>query len=147
MPRISRRNARARGQTQATVSLTPLIDTALTLLVIFMVATPMMHRGIKVELPKGHTDEVKQAQKQQDLVVYVDKKKQLYLNGKAVTQTTLLSELKLLLASRKSGKDETVIVKGDGDASYDAILSVVDTLKHAGGITYVALATQKPRES
>jgi biopolymer transport protein ExbD len=143
MARISRR-LRARQQGQATVSLTPLIDTALTLLVIFMVATPMMHRGIKVELPKGNANEVKNEQKQQDLVVYIDKKDQVYLNGTAVTKTTLITELKKLMQKNKS---ETVVVKADEGVSYGSVISVVDSLKHTGGITYVALATQRPRES
>lgn len=145
MARISRRSMRsARGHGQATVSLTPLIDTALTLLVIFMVATPMMHRGIKVELPKGNADEVKNAQKQQDVVVYIDKKEQINVNGKAVTKATLIPELKSLL---KQTKQETVVVKADEGVSYGTVISVVDTIKHTGGITYVALATQRPRES
>lgn len=143
MARLSRR-LRARQHGQATVSLTPLIDTALTLLVIFMVATPMMHRGIKVELPKGNANEVKNEQKQQDLVVYIDKNDQVYLNGAAVTQTGLIPELKKLM---QKTKQDTVVVKGDKDVRYESVMSVVDAIKHTGGITYVALATQRPRES
>lgn len=137
----TRRTRHRQGQ-QATVSLTPLIDTALTLLVIFMVATPMMHRGIKVELPQGNADEIKHAQQQQDIVVYVDKKERLFINDIPVTQATLIPELKKLI---KHTKQETVVVKGDADASYKAVMAVVDTIKHTGGIAYVALATQRPR--
>jgi biopolymer transport protein TolR len=141
---MRRRSRTKSGHHQATVSLTPLIDTALTLLVIFMVATPMMHRGIKVELPQGNTDEVKNAQKQQDIVVYLDKKENLSLNGAAVTMTTLVSELKKLV---KQNQQETVVVKADEGVPYGTVISVVDTIKHAGGISYVALATQRPRVS
>ena len=48
------------------ISLTPLIDTALTLLVIFMITAPMIHNGIKVDLPQGNSKEVGS---QQELVV------------------------------------------------------------------------------
>ena len=69
-----------------------------------MVATPIMHRGIKVELPQGKVDEVKSAQKQQDIVVEinyldkkVDKKLQIYINSVPVSQDSLVEELKNLL--------------------------------------------------
>ena len=47
------RGRRRRLQAMNDVSLTPLIDTALTLLIIFMVATPMMRNSIRVTLPSG----------------------------------------------------------------------------------------------
>ncbi len=144
MASMRRRSRHNKSSHQATVSLTPLIDTALTLLVIFMVATPMMHRGIKVELPQGNADEVKHAQQQQDIVVYLDKKENLSVNGTPVTMPTLITELKKLV---KENKQETVVVKADEGVPYGTVISVVDTIKHAGGITYVALATQRPRAS
>ena len=58
------------------IPLTPLIDTALTLLIIFMVATPMMQNAIKVTLPEGKAQEDGGAK--QDLIVYVDKDKKIY---------------------------------------------------------------------
>lgn len=141
---VRRRARHNKTSHQATVSLTPLIDTALTLLVIFMVATPMMHRGIKVELPQGNADEVKHAQQQQDVVVYLDKQEKLSLNGTPVTMSNLIPELKKMI---KQHRQDTVIVKADADVPYKAVMSVVDTIKHTGGITYVALATQRPRST
>ena len=55
--------------------------TRLTLLIIFMVATPMMNNVIKVELPSSRIDDgMPQSHQQQDLTVYIDKQKKLYLN-------------------------------------------------------------------
>ena len=65
---------RARPSPQE-ISLTPLIDTALTLLIIFMVTTPMMHNAIKVNLPQGKSNE---AGGQQELVVYLTSDEQLF---------------------------------------------------------------------
>ena len=53
------------------ITLTPLIDTALTLLIIFMVTTPMIHNAIKVNLPRGRVKEDVGAT--QDLCVYIEK--------------------------------------------------------------------------
>ena len=60
------------------ISLTPLIDTAFTLLIIFMVAAPMMNHGIKVDLPQGAT---KEAPQQQELVVTITKEDHLFFNS------------------------------------------------------------------
>ena len=51
------RRRRKTGCLVPEITLTPLIDTALTLLIIFMVTTPMMHNAIKVNLPRGNVKE------------------------------------------------------------------------------------------
>jgi len=64
-----RRNRRNKARTQhlSDLSLTPLIDVVLTLLVMFMVASPLIHNAIKVNLPRGQAQET--TTKQYDLVV------------------------------------------------------------------------------
>lgn len=137
----TRRKNRSQGASP-TIVLTPLIDTALTLLVIFMVATPMMHRSIKVDLPKGQMDELKLAKQQQDIVVHIDKRAELYLNGNHIDKNSLIAGIKKLM---KAHAQEAVIVKADEAVPYGTVISLVDMIKHVGGISYVALATQKPR--
>ena len=126
------------------ISLTPLIDVALTLLVIFIVATPMMHRSIKVDLPQGNVDEVKDAAKAQELVVHIDTKGTLYLNGDRKSKNELIQALQYRARSKQ--KSEMVIVKADETIPYGTVIELVDMIKHVGGISYVALATQKPRK-
>lgn len=120
------------------IPLTPLIDTALTLLIIFMVTTPMMQNAIKVTLPEGKAKEDGSAK--QELIVYVDQQKKMFFNGVPVTKDSLVSTVK-----RKIGNDKdcTVFVKADKDVSYGYVIQIVDQLKVAGGVKYVALATQK----
>jgi biopolymer transport protein ExbD len=124
------------------ITLTPLIDTALTLLVIFMVTTPMMHHAIKVELPKGTIDEMKNSRTQKEMIVYIDAKGRLFLNGDQLAQNILIERLK---AIAKQSAQDVVVVKADESVSYGRVLSLVDLMKGVGGITYVALATQQPR--
>src|SRR5690349_17078827 len=40
------------GQARSDINVTPLVDVVLVLLIIFMVVTPMLHRGVKIELPE-----------------------------------------------------------------------------------------------
>jgi biopolymer transport protein ExbD len=130
---------RRTGTTLPEISLTPLIDTALTLLVIFMVTTPMINNAIKVELPSGKANEHQSAQ--QELVVYVDKNLHLFVNNDAVSNfDTMIKKVKTLI-----GKDSnrTVFVKADQGVKYGYVIELVDHIKVVGGISYVALATKR----
>ena len=119
------------------IPLTPLIDTALTLLIIFMVTTPMMQNAIKVTLPEGKAKEDGGAK--QDLIVYIDQQKKMFFNGLPVTHDSLISTIKRTVKDKES----TVFVKADKKVPYGDVIQVVDEIKVAGGVRYVALATQK----
>ena len=133
----SRRGRRSVGLPE--VSLTPLIDTALTLLVIFMITTPMMNNVIKINLPSSSVNEG-DSKDQQETIVYVDKQSKLYLNG---TEMKLQAIMKNLQTMSKQQKVEIVFVKADQDVEYGRVIELVDTIKTVGGIKYVALATQR----
>jgi len=141
MRRNSSRRMKSRGHHVQEISMTPLVDVALTLLIIFMVATPMLQNVIKVELPSSRIDDgVPSSQTQQELAVYIDKERKMYLNGTELPLSTLLKELKVLV---KNGKDEIVFVKADQAVPYGIVIDLVDTIKVSGGIKYVALATKR----
>lgn len=118
------------------ISLTPLIDTALTLLIIFMVATPMMHNAIRVTLPKGDAKET--GATKQELVVFINKEGLIFFNDKQMSFDDLIKELNIL---SKSLQDRTLFVKADTGTSYGLVIELVDRIKMVGGIKYVALAT------
>ncbi len=125
--------------TMPEVSLTPLIDTALTLLVIFMITAPMMNNVIKVELPASQVDET-ESHVQQETIVYIDKQQKLYLNGVELGLQAIVKELQKMGAAKKV---EIVFVKADQAVEYGKVIDLVDTVKMAGGIKYVALATKR----
>ena len=136
-----RRSRRFKNRTVSVpeISMTPLIDTALTLLIIFMITTPMMNNVIKVELPSSRMDE-SSVKDQQELIVYIDKDQKMYLNGDEFTLDDLLKQLKKLI---KKEQEEVVFVKADQAVSYGKVIDLVDTIKVSGGIKYVALATKR----
>lgn len=117
------------------ISLTPLIDTALTLLVIFIVTAPMVQNGIRVDLPQGKSREVGS---EQEFVVTIDKNNQLYFNTYPVKAKELIPAV---LAALKDNDDVPVYIKADEVVSYGKVISVVDELKMAG-IKYVAMSTR-----
>jgi biopolymer transport protein ExbD len=121
------------------ITLTPLIDTALTLLIIFMVTTPMIHNAIKVTLPRGKAKEVSSTK--QELIVFIDEKEQLYLNNKNVANNKEL--IKELQSTIGTDPDKVVYLKADQSVRYGTVTELVDQMKVVGGIAHVALATRK----
>jgi len=128
---------------KAELSLTPLIDTALTLLIIFMITAPMMHRNaIKVTLPDGKAKEIEDTK--QELIVYINAKEKLFFNDKTMTLDALISEIQKKVGANK---EQTVFVRADKSVKYGKVIGVVDKIKVVGGVSYVALATQNPTQA
>lgn len=121
------------------LNVTPLIDVALTLLIVFIVTAPMMTNAIRIDLPQGKVQEA--ATKSQDLVVYIAKDGKFFLNKDAVAHSdALIVRLKKAVGP---SKDKTVFVKADKGVSYGTVIELVDKIKSVGGVHYVALATER----
>ncbi len=131
---------RKQGLSSPEITLTPLIDTAFVLLVIFMVTSPMMEKkaGLQVELPKGNVDELNGAT--EDLVVLLDAKDKIFFNGKEISPENLIEKLKKLVTKNN---EKTVFVKADVKAHYGKVIELIDRIKYIGGVKYVGLATSK----
>lgn len=133
------RSMRRKAHQMNDVTLTPLIDTALVLLVIFMVASPMMQRGIKLNLPKGQVEESKNVS--EPLTVSIDASGALYLNGEtAGSIDELINKLALALNGQK---EQPVYIQGDIQSSYGALYQVIDKIKYVAGVENVILSAEK----
>ncbi|HEX4069046.1 MAG TPA: biopolymer transporter ExbD [Candidatus Babeliales bacterium] len=136
--RINRRSRRQKNSL-TDLSMTPLIDTALTLLIIFMVATPVLQNAVKVTLPRGNAQEDANTQ-QSELIVFIDKQGDFYVNKEKIAKADLIPHIKKTVGN---DHEKTVYVKADTAISYGTVIELVDDIKCVGGIKYVALATQK----
>ena len=116
-------------------TLTPLIDTALTLLVIFMITAPMVQNGIKVDLPQGNSKEVGN---QQELVVTMSKDDKIFFNSYPIERKELVESVQKALTQRD---DIPVYIRADESLSYGKVIEIVDELKLAG-VKYVAMSTR-----
>jgi len=143
MYRNTRRSRRRIVNTVPEITLTPLIDTALTLLIIFMVTTPMIHNAIKVNLPRGQAKE--DSGVKQELIVFVQLdehgKERLFLNNKEVANNEQL--IKELQHATGKDPDKVVYLKADQAVRYGLVTELVDQMKVVGGIAHVALSTRK----
>jgi biopolymer transport protein TolR len=121
------------------LSLTPIIDVALTLLVIFIMTAPAISHAIRINLPRGSTKET-QGQQQNDLTVLIDDKGNFFLNSKQVSPELLVSEIKTLVAH---DTQKMVYIKADKALLYGTVVELVDEVKQIDGVSYVALATER----
>lgn len=120
------------------VSLTPLIDTLLVLLVIFMVTTPIMHNAIKIELPQGKNSDT--GKTPQELVVAFDAQKNVYLNDKQCSEEILL---KTIEKSINTVAGRTVFIQADGRNTWNNVGALVSKIRAIPGVRCVAMAMQK----
>ena len=128
------------GRARPSMNVTPLVDVVLVLLIIFMVVTPMLTKGLSVELPKvNNPEDMPDADKDDAVIVGISAAGDVYL-GSTKSDITQISEKVRDLISGRINK--TVYVKSDGRAKYGDVVKVVDEIRSAG-VDNVGLETEK----
>jgi biopolymer transport protein ExbD len=124
----------------ADINVTPMVDVMLVLLIIFMVITPMLSKGVSVDMVKTRNPIAMQAADKSDAVVIaVSRDGKTYLNTNQLPPDDLAPKVKDLLSGRL---DKTVFIKGDQRAKYEIVLAVVQNLQ-AAGVDQVGLLTEQ----
>jgi biopolymer transport protein TolR len=121
-------------QPLAEINVTPLVDVMLVLLIIFMVTAPMLAAGIKVNLPSAKT--AQPLETKQPVVVVVAKDGSVSVGKDPVSR----DELAATVRARLGDSNGVVQLRGDRDASYGAVVSVMDELA-ANGVTRIAIVS------
>jgi len=132
MPRRIRRGRSKNIISMREISLTPLIDTALTLLIIFMITAPMMQNSIKVQLPKGKAKEADTINK--EIRVIVDQEKKMSLNGVPMNVDHLLKTVGTIVSPKDA---KSIFVEAHKEIAYGIVLNLIDKLKDIEGIDNV----------
>jgi biopolymer transport protein ExbD/biopolymer transport protein TolR len=124
----------------ADINVTPMVDVMLVLLIIFMVITPMLSKGVSVDMVKTRNPVAMQAADKSDAVVIaVARDGKVYLNTNQLPAADLAPKVKDLLSGRL---DKTVFIKGDQRAKYEVVMEVVANLQ-AAGVDQVGLLTEQ----
>lgn len=126
------------------ISLTPLIDTALTLLIIFIITTPVLQDSIRLSLPETKNAKAEQNLSTEPVIVSVDDKGNVFIGKDQVNFKDLKSKVKQKITL---AKDKSVYVKGDKAAIYDKIIQVVDEVQDIDGVQSVNLATKRSNKT
>lgn len=124
----------------ADINVTPMVDVMLVLLIIFMVITPMLSKGVSVDLAKTQNPIPMQAADKSDaIVIAVTKDGKSFLGTNKVNPEDLAPKVKDLLSGRT---DHMVFVKSDQRAKYQVVLDVVQNLQ-AAGVDQLGLLTEQ----
>lgn len=126
------------------MNVVPYIDVMLVLLVIFMVTAPMLQQGVTVELPAAST-KILPTEKKEPMIVSVDAQGSYYLNivEKPLTALTGRELAVKVAAALRQDPTRKVLVKGDKNVSYGAVIEAMSLLQRAG-VTNVGLVTEQP---
>jgi biopolymer transport protein TolR len=132
----------SKGGVMADINVTPMADIMIVLLIIFMVITPMLQKGVDVRLPTaGNTKEKKDEQK--TITVAVKKDSSTFLNGvKLERQEDLVAQLKERLEDITEG-NRIVYLKADAELPYSEVMKVMDLAREAGVDEVALIAEQK----
>lgn len=124
----------------ADINVTPMVDIMLVLLIIFMVITPMLQKGVSVDMAKAtNPREMREADQDDAVVVAVARDGKIYLGSDQLLIDRLGERIQDLLAAKV---DKTVYVKSDRRAKYGGVVDVVDTVRSAG-VDTLGLLTDK----
>jgi len=118
------------------INITPMLDLAYVLLVIFILMTTATVQGLKVNLPKA--SQTPSLAKPQTKAITINSEGKVFLDTVPVT----LPELEQRLTSQKAQTPEfPVVVRGDSLTQYQAVMDVLDVVGRIG-ISQIGLATK-----
>jgi biopolymer transport protein ExbD/biopolymer transport protein TolR len=125
----------------ADINVTPMVDVMLVLLIIFMVITPMLTKGVTVDMVRTHHDITMQAADKEDAVlIAITRNGSTFLSpgNTKITPEQLPEKVRDLLTNKT---DKTVYIRADARAKYSVVEDVVDNVR-AAGVDQIGLITE-----
>jgi biopolymer transport protein ExbD len=142
-PNAGGRHQRGRrvAPTLSEINVVPMVDVMLVLLIIFMVAAPMLQRGVEVNLPvAGRSTEISSERVFLDVPKSFSDDRRVFIDKEPIRIDILAERIRQLMLTRT---DKTVYLRGDGGITYQELMDVIDGLKD-GGIQNIGMITELP---
>jgi len=143
MRRNNRKSIRKKKRPMVEINVVPYIDVMLVLLVIFMITTPILTQGVKVDLPQATSEKIP-SDDSKPIVITVNKIGEYFANqGAADSKEPLTAEeLKsVVLSLSQQSPNKPVYVRGDSSANYGQVVSAMALIQQAG-VEKVGLVTE-----
>ena len=117
MKSILRRRTLHRNNEFSYINFAPFVDVLFSLLIVFLIASPIMLGGVNIELPKGKAEIV--VVKKEPLVVSIQKDGSIFVEKDAIKLNTIANKL-------------SELTLGDKDLAYNRVITVVSAIYNAG---------------
>jgi len=128
------------GQTVSAINVTPMVDVMLVLLIIFMVITPMLQKGVSVDMVRTeNTRDMRDADKEDAVVLAVTRDGKYYFGSDLIVLADVTTKVKDRIVNKL---DKTVYVKSDARAKYGDVVALVDNVR-AAGVDQIGLLAEK----
>ena len=131
--------SKSQHSTMNELNITPLLDLAFVLLVIFIISTAPMVNDLDMNLPPRTKAPKPAAAKKPNLII-VEADGRIFFNGAQVPLAQLHQDLRQMA---REDTNTSVVVHGDSAVIYQNMVSVFDVLQQAN-VTKVGLATERP---
>ena len=123
--------------TLSEINVTPLLDLAFVLLIIFMITTPLLENSMNLVIPSSGARNPP-INKSQVQTVSIDRAETIRFNNQAIDLATLTAQL---IELKAANPDLAIIVRPDRDLPVQKLIGLMDALQRAG-ITKIGIATR-----
>ena len=143
LPQPTAGQSRGRGRRVSTtlseINVIPLVDVMLVLLIIFMVAAPMLQKGVEVNLPQAaRANKMTEERMYVTVPVSYRKDKRVFLGDEGVSLDFLAERMRQAMTGRE---EKEVFLRGDAEVQLQELMDVMDRLKE-GGVERVGIVAQ-----
>ena len=135
MKRFSQRNSLV---TLSEINITPLLDLAFVLLIIFIITTPLLEKGLELKLPTADGQPDKQVRREDVRTVEISPQGIYSLKGRSMKLEQLEREL---LADFRQNRNLVVYIRADENSRTKELVALIDGCQR-NGITGYSLRTQ-----
>ena len=126
MRRFSQRNSMV---TLSDINITPLLDLAFVLLIIFVITTPLLEQGMNLNLPVGGVPDSRKLEKQDIRTVEVGTKGNYMMGGRPMNLQQISAQL---MTEHRLNPKLVVDIRGDENAPWKCVCAVLDVATQAG---------------
>jgi biopolymer transport protein ExbD len=136
----SRGRSRRVSTTLAEINVVPMVDVMLVLLIIFMVAAPMMQRGVEVNLPQSRrTDKLSEQRTYITVPLAYRTEHRVFIDEESVPVDVLAERMRQAMLNKEQ---KEVFLRGDAGVQLGELFQVMDRLKE-GGIERVGIVAEQ----
>ena len=134
---MKRYSNRSNFSTLSEINVTPLLDLAFVLLIIFMITTPLLENSMNLVIPSSSAANAP-ISKAQVQTISIDRDETIRINNEIVDSDSLMARL---LEVKRANPDVAIVIRPDRELPVQKLVTLMDSLQHAQ-ITKVGIATK-----